>query len=78
MNTNVEDSSNVQYQKIQLEDSTKNKYPVLHYPRIPFIPNLMSTILHEIFKLSEKFPKTNILSIKYFCGTQSTVTSIPK
>ena len=76
---NMEDSSNVHYQKLQLEDSIlKEKYPMLHSLRIPFIPNVMSTILHEIFKLSEQFPKTNILSIKHFCGTESTVISVPK
>ena len=76
---NAEDSSNVQYQKLQLEDSIlKEKYPMLHSLYIPFIPNVMLTILHEIFKLSEQYPKTNIISIKHFCGTDSTVISMPK
>ena len=49
----VEDSSSVQYQKLQLEDSIlKEKYPMLHSLCIPFIPNVMSTILHDTFKLS--------------------------
>ena len=38
----------------------------------------MSTILHEIFKLFEQYPKTKILSIEYVCETESTVISIPK
>ena len=76
---NVEDSSNVQYQKLQIEDTIlKEKYLLLHFLHTPFIPNVMSTILLEIFKLSEQFPKTNILFIKYFCETESTIISIPK
>ena len=55
---NVEDSSNVQYQNLQLEDSIlKEKYPMLHSLRISFIPNAMSTILHEISNYLNKFPK---------------------
>ena len=62
---NVEDSSNVQYQKLQIEETIlKETYPMLYYLHIPFFPNVMSTILHDIFKLSEQFPKTSILSIK--------------
>ena len=76
---NIEDSNNVQCQKFQLEDSNlKERYPMLHSLHIPFIPNAMSTILHEIFKLSEQYRKTNILSIKKFYGTESIVISIPK
>ena len=53
INMNVEDSSNVQYQKLQLEASIlKEKYSMLHSLYIPFIPNVMSTILHDTFKLS--------------------------
>ena len=75
---NVEDSSNVQYQNLQIEDTIlKEKYPMLHSLHISFISNAMSTILHEIFKLSEQIPKINILFIKHFCGTESTVISIP-
>ena len=36
---------------------------MLHSLHISLIPNVMSTILHEIFKLSEQYPKTNLLSI---------------
>ena len=79
INMNVENSSNVQYQKLQIEDTIlKEKYSILDSLRIPLIPNVMSIILHEIFKYFEQFPKTNILSINNFCGTESTVISIPK
>ena len=41
---NVEDSSNAQYQKFQLEDSIlKETYLMLHSLHVPFIPNVMST-----------------------------------
>ena len=79
INMNVENSSNVQYQKLQIEDTIlKEKYSILDSLRISLIPNVMSIILHEIFKYFEQFPKTNILSINNFCGTESTVISIPK
>ena len=34
---------------------------MLHFLHISFILNVMSTILHEIFKLSEQFPQKNII-----------------
>ena len=76
---NVEGSSNVSYEKLQVEETElKNNYPMLHSLYIPVIPNVISTILQEIFKLSERFPKNNLLSIKSFCGTDSTLINIPK
>ena len=76
---NVEGSSNVSYEKLQVEETElKNNYPMLHSLHIPVIPNVISTILQEIFKLSERFPKNNLLSIKSFCGTDSTLINIPK
>ena len=76
---NVEGSSNVSYEKLQVEETElKNNYPMLHSLHIPVIPNVISTILQEIFKLSEQFPKNNLLSIKSFCGTDSTLINIPK
>ena len=76
---NVEGSSNVSYEKLQVEETElKINYPMLHSLHIPVIPNVISTILQEIFKLSEQFPKNNLLSIKSFCGTDSTLINIPK
>ena len=64
---------------MQIEDTIlKEKYPMLHSLYAPIITNVMLTILHQIFKLSEQYPKTNIISIKHFCGTDSTVISMPK
>ena len=78
INMNIEDSSNVQYQNLQIEDTIlKEKHQMLHSLHNPFISNVMWTILHVIFKLSEQFPRTNILSVKRFCGTESTIISIP-
>ena len=76
---NVEGSSNVSYEKLQVEETElKINYPMLHSLHIPVIPNVISTILQEIFKLSERFPKKKLLSIKSFCGTDSTLINIPK
>ena len=76
---NVEGSSNVSYEQLQVEETElKINYPMLHSLHIPVIPNVISTILQEIFKLSEQFPKNNLLSIKSFCGTDSTLINIPK
>ena len=76
---NVEGSSNVSYEKLLVEETVlKNNYPLLHSLHIIVIPNVISTLLQEIFKLSERFPNNNLLSIKSFCGTDSTLINIPK
>ena len=55
---NVEGSSNVSYEKLLVEETVlKNNYPLIHSLHIPVIPNVISTLLQEIFKLSEQFPK---------------------
>ena len=68
---NIKDLSNVQYRKLQIDDSMlKEKHPLLHSLRIPFIPHIISTILYEIIKLSVQFPNRNILSIKHWRDTE--------
>ena len=79
ININVEGSSNIQCEKLPAEETIlKEKYPMTHSLHIPIIPNIMSTILYEIFQLSDQFPKNNILSMKSFYGTESTIINIPK
>ena len=71
INMNVEDSSNIQYEKLTVEETIlKEKYTMIHSLHIPIIPNIMSTIIYEIYQLSEQFPKNNMLSMKSFCGTE--------
>jgi len=58
INMNIEGSNNIQYEKFPVEKTIlKEKYPMIHSIHIPIIPNIMSTILYEIFQLSEQFPK---------------------
>ena len=79
INMNVEGSNNIQYEKLLVEKIIlKEKYPMIHSLHIPIIPNIMSTILYEIYQLSEQFSKNNILSMKSFCGTESALIDIPK
>ena len=79
INVNIEDSSNVQYQKLHIDDSMlKEKYPLLYSLKIQFISHVMSTILYEIIKLSKQFPNRNLLSIKHWRGTESTVINISR
>ena len=79
INMNVEGSSNIQYEKLPIEETILNeKYPMIHYLHFPIIPNIMSTILYDIYQLSEQFPKNNMLSMNFFCGTESTLRNIPK
>ena len=74
---NIEDSSNVKYQKFQINDQRlKEKYLFLNSLRIPFISHVITTILYEIIKFSETFPNRDILSIQYWCSTESTAISI--
>ena len=78
-NMNVEGSSNIQYEKLPVDKTVlKEKYPVIYSLHIPIIPNIMSTILYEIYQLSVQFSKNNILSMKSFCGTELTLINIPK
>ena len=75
---NVEGSINIHYEKLLIKGTIlKDNDPLLHSLQVPIIPNVISTLLHEIFKLSEQFPKI-LLSIKSFCGTDSTLINIPK
>ena len=79
INMNFEGSSNVQYEQLPVEEKIlKEKYQMIHSLHIPIIPNIMSTILHDIFNLSEQFPKNSILSMKSFCGTESAIINTPK
>ena len=79
INMDVNGSRNFSYERLIVEEQViKEKYPLLHNLHIPIIPNVISTLLQEIFKLSEQFPKKNLLSIKSFCGTDSTLINIPK
>ena len=58
ININVEGSSNVQYEKLPVEETLlKEIYIMIHCLHIPIIPNIMSAILYEIYQLSEQFPK---------------------
>ena len=60
------------------KNSIKNYYTLLHSLYILVIPSVISILFQEIFKLSEQFQKNNFLSIKSFCGTDSTLINIPK
>ena len=76
---NVESSSNLSYEKLLVDETVlKNNYPLLQSLHIPITPNAISTLLQEIFKLSELFPKKNVLSFKSYCGKNSTLIDIPK
>ena len=79
ININVEKSNNHSYEKLIVDETLlKNNYPLLQSLHIPITPNAISTLLQEIFKLSELFPKKNLLSFKSYCGTNSTLVNIPK
>ena len=59
---NIECSSNVQYEKLLIEETIlKGNYPLLRSLRIPIIPNIISTLLLEIFKISKQFSKQFII-----------------
>ena len=58
IDTNVEGLSNVLYEKLLIEETIlKDNYPLLHSLHISSFPNVILTLLHEIFKLSEQFKK---------------------
>ena len=54
INMDVDGSRNLSYERLIVEEQViKEKYPLLHNLHIPIIPNVISTLLQEIFKLSE-------------------------
>ena len=54
INMDVDGSRNFSYERLIVEEQViKKKYPLLHNLHIPIIPNVISTLLQEIFKLSE-------------------------
>ena len=51
---------------------TKQKnYPLLSTLNVPFTSHTMSTLLYEIVKLSQEFPDSYIMDIKYPQGISS-------
>ena len=55
-----------------------NNYPLLSILNIPFTCHTMSTLLYEIVKLNQQFPKASILEIIHSQCSSSKVINIPK
>ena len=55
-----------------------NNYPLLSTLDIPFTCHTMSTLLYDIVKLNQHFPKARILDIIHPQGSSSKVINIPK
>ena len=53
-------------------------YPLLSTLNIPFICHKMSTLIYDIVKLNQNFPKARILDIIHPQGNSSKVINIPK
>ena len=60
------------------DDMVKEKLPLLAKFRMPLSPFLVSTLLQDIVKLSEMFKDKNLLQIKRFCGTTTTLIPVPQ
>ena len=54
------------------------KLPLLSSLHLPLTPYTISTLLNEILILSEKHPKTNLLTLKRFDGSSTTFVPIPE
>ena len=55
-----------------------NNYPLLSTLNIPFTCHTMSTLIYDIVKLNQNFPKARILDIIHSQGSSSKVINIPK
>ena len=65
--------------KLHINNITKQKhYPLLSTLNVPFTSHTMSELLYEIVKLSQEFPKSYIMDIKYPQGILSKVINISK
>ena len=65
--------------KLKIDNLQKiNNYPLLSTLNIPFTCRTMSTLLYEIVKLNQFFPKACILDIIHPKGRSSKVINIPK
>ena len=56
----------------------QENYPLLSTLNVHFTSHTMSTLLNEIVKLSQEFPDSAIMDIKYHHGRSSKVINIPK
>ena len=64
--------------KLKIDNLLKiNNYPLLSTLNIPFTCYTMSTLLYEIVKLNQNFPKACILDIIHPQGSSSKVIDIP-
>ena len=72
--TNDNDNDN-----LIIDDMTKlENYPLLSAFNVPFTSHTMSSLLYEIFKLSQDFPDSSIMDIKYTQGSSSKLINILK
>ena len=79
LNLIINDSFNVKYHTMKIDDNTKCvSYPLLSSLNISLITHVMSALLYDIVKLSEWFPDSSILNIKHHYGTYYTRINIHK
>ena len=59
-------------------DDAEVQLPILSRLHIPLTPPFISALLNEVIKLSEKYPHQNILKVKRYNGTTTTLVPVPE
>ena len=59
-------------------DDVEVQLPILSRLHIPLTQPFISSLLNEVIKLSEKFPPLNILTVKRYNGTTTTLVPVPE
>ena len=61
-----------------MDEDQGTKLPLLSSLHLPLTPYFISTVLNEIIKLSEIHPNANLLTLKRFDGSTTTLVPIPE
>ena len=59
------------------DDDLRSKLPLLARLHLPLTPYFISALLNEIIKISEIYPQANLLTMKRFDGSTTTLVPIP-
>ena len=61
-----------------MDEDQGTKLPLLSSLHLPLTPYFISTVLNEIIKLPEIHPNDNLLTLKRFDGSTTTLVPIPE
>ena len=76
---NMRNNKSLNNDNLNIDDITKQKnYPLLSTLNVPFTSHTKTILLYKIVKLSQEFPDSSIMNIKYHQESSSIIINIPK